>query len=159
MPTLTASNLSYFFPDFTTVNVDSAAEIIQSMNSKSCILDAIPTDLLKKFLPDVIDYLVAILNSSFETSSVPKRYKHAVIRPLLKKAGLDAQELKNYRPVWNVCFEHKFLKNFVLNQLDAYLSQFDLYAKFQSAYRRFHSCETALLRVRNDVLVSLDNHL
>ena len=47
----------------------------------------------------------------------------------------------------------------MLNQLDAYMSQFSLYAKFQSAYRKFHSCETALLRVRNDVLVALDNHL
>ena len=29
-------------------------------------------------------------------------------------------------------------------------------SKFQSAYRRFHSCETALLRVQNDIFVSLD---
>ena len=29
-------------------------------------------------------------------------------------------------------------------------------SKFQSAYRRFHSCETALLRVQNDVFVLLD---
>ena len=29
-------------------------------------------------------------------------------------------------------------------------------SKFQSAYRRFHSCETALLRIQNDIFVSLD---
>ena len=29
-------------------------------------------------------------------------------------------------------------------------------SKFQSAYRRFHFCETALLRVQNDIFVSLD---
>ena len=28
--------------------------------------------------------------------------------------------------------------------------------KFQTAYRRFHSHETALLRVLNDIFVSLD---
>ena len=30
-------------------------------------------------------------------------------------------------------------------------------SKFQSAYRRFHYCETALLRIQNDILVSLDD--
>ncbi|PIK43405.1 putative RNA-directed DNA polymerase from mobile element jockey-like [Apostichopus japonicus] len=39
-----------------------------------------------------------------------------------------------------------------------YFNQFSLYSKFQSAYRRNHSTETALLRVRNDILVSMDNH-
>ena len=31
-----------------------------------------------------------------------------------------------------------------------------LLAKFQSAYRQFHSTETALLRVRNDILRAID---
>ena len=29
-------------------------------------------------------------------------------------------------------------------------------SKFQSAYRRFHSCETAFQRVQNDIFVLLD---
>ena len=29
-------------------------------------------------------------------------------------------------------------------------------SKFHSAYRRFHSCKTALLHVQNDIFVSLD---
>ena len=29
-------------------------------------------------------------------------------------------------------------------------------SKFKSAHRRFHYCETALLRVQNDIFVSLD---
>ena len=32
-----------------------------------------------------------------------------------------------------------------------------LTAKLQSAYRRFHSTETALLRVFNDILSAIDN--
>ena len=30
-------------------------------------------------------------------------------------------------------------------------------SKFQATYRRFHSCETALLSVQNDIFVSLDD--
>ena len=32
-----------------------------------------------------------------------------------------------------------------------------LYEDYQSAYRPFHSTETALLRVQNDILTSIDN--
>ena len=39
-----------------------------------------------------------------------------------------------------------------------YFSQFSLYSKFQSAYRKNYSTETALLRVRNDVLQAMDRH-
>ena len=33
----------------------------------------------------------------------------------------------------------------------------DIFDAFQSAYRPAHSCETALVRIQNDILVSLDN--
>ena len=39
-----------------------------------------------------------------------------------------------------------------------YLIPNGLLAKFQSAYRCFHSTETTLLRVFNDILVAIDNH-
>ena len=90
------------------------------------------------------------------TGNVPNLYKKAVVRPLLKKIGLDINNLSNYRPVSNLCFEHKVLERFTFIQLDLYLTQFSLYSKFQSAYRKGHSTETALLRVRNDILCALD---
>ena len=39
-----------------------------------------------------------------------------------------------------------------------YLTSDGLLSKFQSAYRCFHSTETALIRVFNDILVALDRH-
>ena len=154
----TASSLPYCFPEFKQVTDSELSEIIQSMNSKSCTLDPIPTKLLKLCLPDVIPDLVRIVNTSFTTATLPSLYKRAIVRPLLKKASLDHNVLSNYRPVSNLLFEHKFLERVVLVQMDQYFSQFTLYSKFQSAYRRHHSTETALLRVQNDILRSLDNH-
>ena len=39
----------------------------------------------------------------------------------------------------------------------SYLSINNLHEPFQSAYKQFHSCETSLLRVNNDVLQAIDN--
>ncbi|KXJ07191.1 putative RNA-directed DNA polymerase from transposon BS [Exaiptasia diaphana] len=39
---------------------------------------------------------------------------------------------------------------------NAFLSLNNLYEPFQSAYRPYHSCETALLRISDDILQSLD---
>ena len=41
-------------------------------------------------------------------------------------------------------------------QLVFHLDQHDLLGKFRSAYRPGHSCETAILRVFNEVLCSTD---
>ena len=45
-----------------------------------------------------------------------------------------------------------------LRQLNDYLTSNDLYGKYQSAHRGGHSCETAPLRVNNDVVRALDKH-
>ena len=42
-------------------------------------------------------------------------------------------------------------------RLTNYLCDNDLNESLQSAYKKHHSCETALLRVQNDILKSIDN--
>ena len=93
-----------------------------------------------------------------KSGSVPKDFKSARIRPLLKKSGLDQDLLKNYRPVSNLPFISKVLEKVVDKRLQRHLSENKLHEGFQSAYRRFHSTESALLKVQNAILQSLDNN-
>ena len=69
---------------------------------------------------------------------------------------MDPDTLKNYRPVANVPYVSKLIEKTVKDQIDDFLSENDLYCKFQSAYRKNFSTETALIRVHNDIMVSLD---
>ena len=65
--------------------------------------------------------------------------------------------MKNFRPVSNLSFISKLTERVVLNRLIDHVSHNNLQDKFQSAYKLYHSTETALMRIQNDMLMTLDN--
>ncbi|MCG8430559.1 MAG: reverse transcriptase family protein, partial [Candidatus Omnitrophica bacterium] len=97
-----------------------------------------------------------IINLSLSTGQVPLAFKSALIRPLLKKPSLDPDILKNYRPVSNLPFVSKVLERVVNVRLEEHLGSNSLHEEMQSAYKRHHSTETALLKVQCDILERLD---
>ena len=62
----------------------------------------------------------------------------------------------NYHPISNLTFISKLLERIVLNQLNVCLQQFNLLPGLQSAYRRCHSTETAMLKVLSDAFLAAD---
>lgn len=127
-----------------------------SSPQKACSLDPLPTWLLCSCLDEVLPILVNIINMSMKSGVVPNNLKHALVTPLLKKSSLDSSVLKNYRPVANLTFLSKTLERVVASRLLNHLTANNLQGPFQSAYRPCHSTETALIRVQNDILSSLD---
>ena len=79
--------------------------------------------------------------------------------PLLKKTGLDQNDLKNFRPVSNLPFISKILEKVVLRQLQKHLNENNLLEQHQSAYRKNHSTETAVLSVLDGLLTKADEKL
>ena len=131
-------------------------KIILQTVPKTSVLDPIPTKLLYKTLEVLLPTITNILNESLTWGIVPSEFKTAVgIKPLLKKPSLDPNELKNYRPIFNLHFLSKLLEKRVLQQLVSHLSTHNLLSIHQSAYWSKHSTETALLHILNDLLISL----
>ena len=81
--------------------------------------------------------------------------KSAIISPLIKKQGLDSEILKNYRPVANLSFISNIIEKAIATQIHSHLINNDIVDNFQSAYKTGHSCETALLRVYNDIVTTI----
>ena len=93
---------------------------------------------------------------SLISGNFPEKFKQAHVQPLLKKPALSKNEYKNYRPISNLCFISKILEKVVANRLRSHILENKLANQYQSAYRQFHSTETALLKVHNDILLNMD---
>ena len=57
------------------------------------MLDPIPTSLRKQCLNDLVSLVKVIVNASPSTGIVPQQFKQAFVTPLLKKPGLDSNDL------------------------------------------------------------------
>ena len=76
----------------------------------------------------------------------------------MKRPDLKPDLLANYRPIANIPFLSKVLEKSAAIQVHNYLDDNDLFPALQSAYWKYHSTETALLRVTDDILKTLDSN-
>ena len=130
--------------------------LILTSNNSSCILDPIPTKLLKQCVDEVLPMITAIVNKSLTHGHFPSDLKHALIKPHLKKPGLDTNELNHYRPVSNLHFLSKIIKKIVVSRLEEHMYAHNLYDPLQSAYRAKHATETAIIKLNNDIIGGMD---
>ena len=97
-----------------------------------------------------------IINLSLSEGTFPGCFKQALVTPLLKKPTLIKNKFKNYRPVLNLNYASKLLEKVVSSQIKNHINKFALDNPYQSAYKAFHSTETALLTVQNEVFEAMD---
>ena len=130
-------------------------ECILNSAPKSCELDPIPSKHLIECLDSILRSLTDLFISSHASGILPKCLKSALVTPILKNRCLDHNDLNNYRPVSNLCFIAIILEKLVLSQVSSYLKSLNLYNACQLAYRPSHSTEASLLKVVNDLFLSL----
>ena len=143
------------FASFSTVTEDQVTNIILDSPTKSCSLDTWPTFLVLEYLEILITPITSIINAFPEQGKRPNFFKQADVTPILKKSSLDKEIFKNYRPVSNINFISKILERVVAAQLQTHLDKAGLMTAFQSAYRKHHSTESALLNIYNDILLNM----
>ena len=131
-------------------------KLISSSESKQCPLDSIPTFLLKLCFNELGPIITNLVNLSLSEGIFPSSFKQALVQPLLKKPSLSTDDLNNFRPISNLNFISKILEKVVASRIQSHLSSNSLSSSFQSAYRIFHSTETTLLKIHNDLILAMD---
>ena len=131
-------------------------KIILKMTTKSCEIDAIPTSFLKSILTSMISCITRIMNISLMQGIFASIWKTAIVHPLLKKKlGLELIP-SNFRPVLNLPFLSKVREKCALTQLEDHCQKNTPILDYQSAYREYYTCETALAKLVNDLLCFME---
>ena len=112
--------------------------------------------LLKACLDTLLKPMPDIINASLCSGLFPDDFKHPHINPLLKKTSLPKEDLDSYRPVSNLSFISKILEKVIASRQRSHISSNCLSNVSQSAYKQFHSTETALIKVLDDVTLNID---
>jgi len=95
---VTMKDVCISFQLFTLVSVTFVLKVISGLNNKSFHFDFLPTRLLKKHATLFAAPKAHLANLSFSESSFPTSLKTGVIKPILKKTGLDMDNPVNYQP-------------------------------------------------------------
>ena len=95
---------------FEPVTETEVNKIFKNLSKKTCSLDVVPTWLIIECADSLTPAITSIVNCSLESGEMPVDLKKAIVKPLLKKADLDRECLKNYRPVSNLSCLSKIIE-------------------------------------------------
>jgi hypothetical protein len=153
---LTATRPTAPFTDFASFSVNEVSRLLRSMPSKQCTIDPIPTWLVKELDDVLAPVLTAMVNLSFSTGIFPESQKHATVKPLLKKT-LDPTECAYFWPIFNLSFVSKLTEKLAVHRFASHAEKNQLFQTCQSAYRHFHSTETAVTIMYNNIVQAVDS--
>ena len=145
-------NINCELSEFIPPSNKNIKDVIKSFSNKTCALGPIPTHIVKADINLLLPFISRIARQSIATGVFPTSLKTSQVRPKLKKPDLDPDLFVNYRPIANIPFLFKVIEKLVAIQVHNYLNCHGLFPTLQSAYRKYHSTESALLRVTNDIL-------
>ena len=98
-----------YFKSFAPMMEEQVYKVVLSLKNKSCELDPIPTNILKIMILVLCPPMTKIVNISLTQGEFHHQWKTAVVRPLIKKLGLDLIHA-NFRPVSNLSFISKVIE-------------------------------------------------
>ena len=120
---------------------------------KSCGHDMISPRLLKESAVVIARPIANIINSSISQCKYPVSWKMGQVTPLFKKD--DELSKANYRPITVLPAINNIYEKILVLQLNDFYGS--ILSDIISSYRKFHSCETSLLRMTEEWRSMRDN--
>lgn len=137
---------------FEHIDLQRVTLIIKETKKTFCSLDPINVSKMESLYVFAAPFIKKVIDKCFDEDIFVSSEKQSLIHPLIKKKGLDQENMANYRPVSNLTFLSKIIERAMLDQLNSTFMANNIIPVHQSAYRKQHSTETALLKIYNDLV-------
>jgi len=162
IPTNNIDPLSFLrgdFPNSLFLEPVTILEVSNCLASLKCSSAAGHDDLKPDVIKNVIEWiscpLAHIINSIFQTSSIPDAFKFAVVTPVHK--GGDAATLTNYRPISVLPVFSKVFERIFHTRLYNFFQSHSVLCDQQFGFRKGFSTDMALLTAVDQITASLDS--
>ena len=146
-----ATDASFQFHEVSGVDV---RKVIKSIKTNACGVDDISAFFIKISIEYTADILADIINSSFENSFFPNRWKQAIVKPIPKIS--NPSKPSDYMPISLLPAFSKISEKIAALQVTDFLEEHKLLDHLQSAYKKFHSTTTALINVSDFIFEAMD---
>lgn len=137
---------------FEQISSNEVIRALYSIHSNAIGFDEVSIKFFKLILPMTINVFTDFLNRCILTSQFPSAWKISKVIPVPKGKSNE------FRPISLVPALSKVLERLMSNQITEFLYNFELLSKFQSGFRKHHSCKTALLHVTNQIGRAIDQN-
>ena len=71
---------------------------------------------------------------------------------------MDMEALNSYRPIFNISFLSKLVEKCVLKQFSEHIKGTEYDCPYQHGYKKFHSTETMLLEMYDEILTGFEDN-
>ncbi|CAD6216503.1 GSCOCG00011342001-RA-CDS [Cotesia congregata] len=116
--------------------------------------DGLNLSWLRDHIPQISLFLTSLFNRSLESGIFPDIWKMVFIIPLSKVS--PPKSPSDTRPIANLSHLSKVFERIIANQVVEYLEENNLLDKYQSGFRKFHSIQSALLKLTEDIRCAID---
>ena len=133
---------------------------VNSLKIKNCEgHDRIPLRVIIDGIQILLKPLTNLFTKIYDQKTIPTQWLMAKIIPIHKKGNLA--DIKNYRPISNLCSCSKIYEKLILNQLKSFeqLQKVDLTGKSQHGFKAKHSTLTAGLKIQSLISRAVDDDM
>lgn len=141
--------------EFRTVDVDAVAECLKCIKSDASGADGITLKMIHLCTPYIVGFVTNIVNTCILENRFPTSWKTGIVTPLPKVA--EPASFGQIRPITLLPVFSKVLEKVLHAQLMEFFESNEVLPEVQSGFRREYSCLTALTKISDDILRSVDD--
>ena len=116
--------------------------------------DIIPTSILKLVSDIIASPPTHIISTSIQQGNFPDQWITAKVTPIPKVINPEANS--DYRPISILPVISKVFERIIAHQICEFIEKENILKETMSGFRKCHSTTTILLKLRNDILKSMN---